>query len=93
MILPRISIRTVFVGVAGVAVLLGIVVSAISGNRLAISLGVGLLSLLVTFMVFALLHLVTLLLAVSVWRRESRGQSPFAQSRQPPQLLRPDDPE
>ena len=93
MILPRISIRTVFGGIAGIAVLLGVLVGALNGNRLAISVSVGALSLLLTFMMFALLHWTCLLFAMLGSRQESRGESPFAQTRQPPQLLRPDDPE
>ena len=92
MILPKISIRTLLISVACVALLLGILVTAMEGNRLAIAAGAGVISLLFTFMLFALLHWITLLFAMIGSRPESRGESPFAQTRQPPQLLRPDDP-
>ena len=93
MLLPKISIRGALLGMVAISILLAIAVAAINGNKLAISLTVSLLCLLLTFIMFALFHWFCVVVSAFGVFRNTQTESPFAESRQPPQLLRPDDPD
>jgi hypothetical protein len=89
--IPRISLRTVILMVSAMGVLTPILVLAIKGNVWGMAVGLGLLSFLVMFVVYALLYSVA---ALFLFGRGKVKQvaSPFAEQQLPPQLVAPESP-
>lgn len=84
-------------GVVGCALVFTLLSFGLNGSRWAIAIGLSLVSLAMTFLVFGLLHVATtfcqIIFSGSRGRQRTAGESPFAESRRPPQLLRPDEPD
>jgi hypothetical protein len=95
MLIPRFTIRWLFLLTTLAGVFFLVVSLAIQGKIWAIALAVSVASLFVTFLLYAAFFGLAYALAslVGAFRRRPAGGTPFATAEPPPQLVPPQEPD